>query len=318
MARDSADPPDAAEDDAEMEDAIEDEALIAMGRDAPGEAAAAPTVKTTATLSTLLGALRLPERLSALAQLTPMSFPPTGAEPSLHPPTTAALSTLHLRALEALNNLLLTAAASLAGGADPAIAALVPAAGIWEITFGIISAAGEDAAALTARGQEMRLEILEAALGCAWGVSKVAADQLSPLAVQVQMLMDVLPALRSDAARTRTLDTLAALAARPGVSVDENRAIGQWILNLLPSANDEILVAVLNAVIDIYADEGRDYDRPVFIAGNFLNALASSVARVRTDVRKIDRRKQPELRARAEEAYENLTAFVKYRRSLRL
>ncbi|TXT07458.1 hypothetical protein VHUM_03178 [Vanrija humicola] len=306
------------EDDAEMEDAIEDEALIAMGRDAPGEAGPAPTVKTTATLPTLLGALRLPERLSALAQLTPMSFPPTGAQPSLHPPTTAALSTLHLRALEALNNLLLTVAASLAGGADPSIAALIPAAGIWATVFGIISAAGEDASALTARGQEMRLEVLEAALGCAWGVSKVSADQLSPLAVQVQMLMDVLPALRSDAARTRALDTLAALASRPGVSVDENRAIGQWVLNLLPSANDEILVAVLNAVIDIYADEGRDYDRPVFVAGGFLDALASSVARVRADVRKIDRRKQPELRARAEEAYENLTAFVKYRRSLRL
>ncbi|KAL1411919.1 hypothetical protein Q8F55_002905 [Vanrija albida] len=309
---------DAGEEDLEMEDAAEDEALIAMGRDAPGVAAAAPTVKTSATLPTLLGALRLPERLSALAQLTPLSFPPTGAEPSLHPPTTAALSTLHLRALEALNNLLLTAAASLAGGADPAIAALVPAAGVWGTVFGIIASAGEDAAALTARGQEMRLEILEAALGCAWGVSKVSAAQLSPQAVQVQMLMDVLPALRSDAARTRTLDTLAALASRPGVTVDENRAIGQWVLGLLPSASDEILVAVLNAIIDIYADEGRDYDRPVFVAGGFLDVLASSVARVRSDVRKIDRRKQPELRSRAEEAYENLTAFVKYRRSLRL
>jgi hypothetical protein len=183
--------------------------------------------------------------------------------------------------------------------------------------FGIVSGAGSDAAALTARGQEMRLEVMEAALGCVWGVSKAVPGALSPTDVQIDMLMQVIPAQSSDAIRARTVDTLASLGARPGVSVDENAKIGRWVMAAFASSSTEYAVALVNAVIDMYADETRDYDRPVFVAGNFATQLATLVARLRTEVRKVDRRKNFELRARAEEAYENLVAFIKYRRSLR-
>lgn len=297
-----------------------DEDLIAQGRD-PASAvsnAAGPAVNAT-SLPHLLGTLRLPERLSALSQLTPLSFPPTGSEPSIHPPTTSVLSTLHLRALEALNNLLLTTAAALSSSPDASIAALIPGPGVWEVMFGIISSAGSDAAALSARGQEMRLEVIEAALGCLWGLSKAVPATLSPSATQVDMLMQVLPALSSDAARARTVDTLASLGSRPGVSVEENAKIGNWAISALsnPATSTEMAVALINAVIDMYADEGREYDRPVYVAGNFTQQLAGIVSRVRSEVRKVDRRKNFELRVRADEAYENLVAFIKYRRSLR-
>jgi len=80
--------------------------------------------------------------------------------------------------------------------------------------------------------------------------------------------------------------------------------------------NTELLVAILNGIIDIYADETRSYDT-VFVSEGYLDVLAKSVGRVRAEVRKIDRRKNLQLRAVAEEVYENLTAFIKYRRSLR-
>lgn len=97
-----------------------------------------------------------------------------------------------------------------------------------------------------------------------------------------------------------------------------------------------MLVTILNAVIDIYSDEGKAYDTPVFVNGGFLQVLTPLVGRVRADVghspicliprglhsrlqvRKIDKRKLPGLMARAEETYENLAAFVKYRRNLHL
>lgn len=302
-----------------MEDALADEDLIALGRDPSqgGAGAAAPTVSTAATLPHLLGGLSLPERLSTLAQVTPLSFPPNPMMPSPHPPTTAALSVVHLRALEALNNLLLTSAAAIAGG-DSSLAALIPGPALWVAMFDIVTLCGADAGALSARGHEMRLEIMEAALGCVWGLAQTVPASLPVTPQQVQMLKDALPALSVEAG-TRAIDTLAALASRPGVSVDENRAVGTWLLDLLASPpSTEAEVAVLNAIIDIYADEGRDYDRPVFVDGGFVPKLAASVARVRNDVRRIDRRKNLELRARGEEAYENLTAFIKYRRSLRL
>lgn len=306
------------DEDEEMDDAMADEDLIAMGRDPKTQvsSAPAPTVNT-ASLPHLLGTLRLPERLTALAQLTPLSFPPTGSEPSIHPPITSVLSVVHLRALEALNNLLLTTTMALGASPSANYVSLLPAPAMWESLFGTVSAAGSEAAALTARGQEMRLEVMEAALGCIWGVAKIAPAALSPTPTQIDMLMQVIPALSSDATRSRTIDTLAALASRPGVSTEENGKIGTWLIQTLQTQiTTELAVALLNAVIDTYADETREYDQPVFVAGNFTQQLAGLVARLRAEVRKVDKRKNPELRLRADEAYENLVAFIKYRRSL--
>jgi hypothetical protein len=131
------------------------------------------------------------------------------------------------------------------------------------------------------------------------------------------MLRDVIPALSGDAARARTISTLAAVASRPGVAVTENASVGSFLMNALSSnPSTEITVALLDGIIDMYADETRDYDAPVFVANGYNNQLAGCVSRVRTQVRVVDRRKQPELRVRGEEAYENLVAFIKYRRSL--
>jgi hypothetical protein len=312
---------DTVEEDQDMDDAMEDEALIAQGRDphAGGEASATPAVNA-GSLPNLLGALRLPERLTALAQITPLSFPPTGSEPSIHPPTTAALSSLHLRALEALNNLFVTTVAAVAGSPSQELVALagaLPATALWEAFFTIIAACGSDAAALSARGQEMRGEVMEAALAVAWGIAKTSPAALAPPPATVQMLRDVIPALSGDAARARTISTLAAVASRPGVAVTENASVGSFLMNALSSnPSTEITVALLDGIIDMYADETRDYDAPVFVANGYNNQLAGCVSRVRTQVRVVDRRKQPELRVRGEEAYENLVAFIKYRRSL--
>ena len=104
------------------------------------------------------------------------------------------------------------------------------------------------------------------------------------------------------------------------------------------------MVAALNGIFDIYADETAPWDVEVFRKGSFLEGLKSSVSKVRAIVscpsfliiflstslltlcsgrvrdrlqtRGIDKRKNPELRARADEAYENLAAFIKYRRSV--
>lgn len=117
--------------------------------------------------------------------------------------------------------------------------------------------------------------------------------------------------------------------------------IGDFLIASLeataPNAlTSDLLVAVVNAIIDIYADETRSYDVN-FSQSGYVKSLASQVNRVRNDVslgparkstfcldndadplkvRKIDRRKDRELRTRGEETYENLVAFIKYRRNL--
>jgi hypothetical protein len=54
---------------------------------------------------------------------------------------------------------------------------------------------------------------------------------------QIQGLMDVTALVRSEGARTRTIDTLATLASRPTVTLDENKVSGAAHLSsLLTSA----------------------------------------------------------------------------------
>ncbi|WVR03702.1 hypothetical protein IAU60_000697 [Kwoniella sp. DSM 27419] len=306
------------DEDEEMDGDAGDEDLIQMGRDPTTvvEPAGPTVVNPGATLSHLLSGLQLPSRLVALSQLNPLSFPPTNSQPSAHPPTTSILSALHLRALEALNNLLLTTVAS--GSASSQAAGSVPVQQIWEAMFGIVQTIGSEPEALTMRGQEMRVEVLEMAMGCAWGVAKLAPGRLAVQSQQVQVLFDVTRVLQTEMAKTRVIETLSALASRENVGNDENQAIASWLVQLATSVDAEIsmVIAALNAIIDIYADETRSYDS-VFVQGDYLRALGGIVARVKGEIKKIDRRKDRTLRTRGEEAYENLVAFIKYRRALR-
>lgn len=294
--------------DAEMEDAQDDETLIAAGR-APGAAGAkaAPAKVNSAGLPHLLSVL--PGRLAALAALTPLSLPPAG-EASPHPPSTAALGALHLRALEALNNLLLSCVAAVANGEKLAI----PAAELWAALFPVLRCDGAPPADAAVRGQEARRAIQEAALGCLWGVARAAPAALSPSAAEEELLTQVVGSSMGPDAQARAIEALAALAARPGVPVAENAHIGQWIAGLvLPNLPPTpVLIAALNALIDIYCDETRDYDQN----WTYTEPLAKNVARIRGALRAVDKRKQPQLRMQADEIYDNLVAFIRWRRSL--
>lgn len=175
--------PEAAEVEDEMDEDedsdadLPDEALIAMGRDPTVKEDIRPViVSTTVTLSHLVSTLSLPQRLASLASLNTLSFPPIGAA-SPHPPTTSILSVLHLRALETLNNLLLTIVASLPADGSRNTT-VVPVNGIWDGMFGIIDALLSEPEALSSKGQELRIEVLEMALGCAWGCAKIAPELL--------------------------------------------------------------------------------------------------------------------------------------------
>ena len=163
-------------------DDLADDALIEMARepDAMVEASSAPTVATAVTLSHLLSTLNLPRRLTSLATLNTLSFPPSTSDPSPHPPTTSILSVLHLRALETLNNLLLTVVASLPSeaGARSQAAGVVPSAGVWSSMFAVVDPLLAERGVLAQKGQELRTEVLEMALGCAWGCAKIDAEGL--------------------------------------------------------------------------------------------------------------------------------------------
>lgn len=188
------------EDEADMED----EDLIAQGRNPEEQAleagANAHTPKASQSTASLLS-MNLHLHLLALASCTPLSYPPIAPDnptvvlPSPHPPTTSLLSAVHLRSLEALNNLLLSIAASAptpvaplpAPLHDPAqaawsawaeslgMSAVGPINEIWTRTFEQLSAAVPDGRVIGVRGQEIRADVLDMLLGVLMSLAKIAA-----------------------------------------------------------------------------------------------------------------------------------------------
>lgn len=91
------------------------------------------------------------------------------------------------------------------------------------------------------------------------------------------------------------------------------------LLSAAPTAADiEPVLQVVSALIDIYSDETVPYDIN-FRQGGYLEKLDASVPGIKKAVKAIDRRKPGgrELRRRGDELWQNLIAFIKYRRDLR-
>ena len=124
-----------------------------------GAAAAVPELPVSSMLPSLVSPLL------SLLQPTALSFPPLAA-PSIHPPTTSALSVIHVSALECLNNLFLSLAAS-----HKSCVSSDKEAGltVWNGVWSAVKLVGME----MGLGQERRQEIREVAIGVLWGVGNV-------------------------------------------------------------------------------------------------------------------------------------------------
>ncbi|KAF8941115.1 armadillo-type protein [Dissophora ornata] len=251
-----------------------------------------------------------------LATPTPLSFPeqevPTPATAA--PQITLQLATTHLRALEALNNFLLTMTDAVPGKwwykhrkAD--------AEQCWTWLFlqaGSVAGKGVQVGA-EEKGQEMRGAILDAIVGCLWTLARGLNANVPLADFHVPALMGTYSSTTSDSMRVKTIGCLGVIARRQG-AIDTNKVIGEFLINLLKNnPSTEACVEALNAIYDIYADAEFDYDMPVFVEGKFNEELKGMIKMVRFMVRNIDRRKSKDLRNRADEAAMNLVEFVKYK-----
>ena len=104
-----------------------------------------------------------------------------------------------------------------------------------------------------------------------------------------------------------------------------SQVISEYLLSLLPTEatpstlDTEPLIQAVSALIDIYSNEDMPYDVN-FRQGNYQQRLVASVDGVRKAIRSINRGKEGgrELKRRGEEVRDNLVAFIKYRRNLKL
>jgi hypothetical protein len=114
----------------------------------------------------------------------------------------------------------------------------------------------------------------------------------------------------------KCIGVLGTLALCP-LRIDVNREIGVFLVTLitnLPQTPTSDTIEALNQLFDIYADEAFDYDEPVFWGDGLLAHLEAAIPNVRRMAKAVDKRKQPDLRGRADEALMNLGRFIKYKK----
>jgi hypothetical protein len=121
------------------------------------------TPSTTASATALLPTLVQP--LLALIHPTPLSFPPPVGQ-SPHPPITSVLSSIHVCALECLNNILLSLATT---PNRPISADKESGRKVWEDVWAALSVVGTTGGL----GQERRQDMWDIAVGVLWGIGEV-------------------------------------------------------------------------------------------------------------------------------------------------
>ncbi|KAF8684622.1 ARM repeat-containing protein [Rhizoctonia solani] len=323
--------------DMDQEEGLEDEIIQSDADDAPMDEEppsflASPeadqnSIKLLTTLTPLLLSLSTP---------TSMSFPPSSATATItteptHLPTTSALTSVHISALECLSNLLLSFPTSDTGPVNPATAEVAVAA--WPRAWTTLTAS-INAPSTTDR----RMELSVAALGVLWGLARLARGVLAPQKEQVELLIQVADSTQADEqVQVKCVGILGSLAQNTG-EIEMNKvgvgsicdvtganllgqAIAQYLLSYIhptPRSAEPTLHA-LSLLIDIYADEANTYDVN-FRSLKGTEVLASSITPLRKLVRSIDRRKEggTELRRWAEEVEGNVRGFVTYRRKLKI
>ncbi|KAK2590474.1 hypothetical protein QQS21_011847 [Conoideocrella luteorostrata] len=100
-----------------------------------------------------------------------------------------------------------------------------------------------------------------------------------------------------------------------------NREIGTFMVTLLAGLPDATpaadAVEAFNQLFDIYGNEELSCDAQVFWKDSFLNHLEAVVPKARAMAKSVDKKTQPELRTRAEEAVLNLGRFIVYKKKNR-
>ncbi|KAG8987082.1 hypothetical protein FRB90_003615, partial [Tulasnella sp. 427] len=259
--------------------------------------------------------------LLLLARPTPLSFP-QGSAPPIHPPTTSALGTIHVRALECLNNLFLginTEQVQLPNGAAKQVTE------IWKDVWSVLGAVGKQNEWTVGSSVEVRKEMWEIGVGVLWGLARIGKGELIPEAQEVSTLIDFCNWTDNELIKVKCIGTLGCLAQR-GDAVEANKVIGAYLFSYLtsPLPNStvswpEATLHAASSIIDVYADEDQPYDVNFREAG-WTETFAGAKDRVKRAGRAIDKKREGgrELKEFADEVFANVKGFVQYRRKLKI
>lgn len=97
--------------------------------------------------------------------------------------------------------------------------------------------------------------------------------------------------------------------------------IGHYLLSNLEVCDSpkplchEVVVESLNSIYDLFGDKNNSYDQAVFVGENYIQKLTTIEPKIKSMYKKIDKKKYPDLKAKAEEAWVNLEGFIQYKQN---
>ncbi|CDR43313.1 CYFA0S11e03818g1_1 [Cyberlindnera fabianii] len=168
------------------------------------------------------------------------------------------------------------------------------------------------------------------AFGSLWAILEVLGDEISVDDGFVKQTLEeyekTLTSKISDADEEQKVEYLSRLIGFLGClakgqgHVERNRVIGgafMATLNKLPAVPSAVVIEILDVFYEIYGDAEFDYDESVFVQEGYLEKLQQVSPRVKTAVKLVDRNRQPELKSRGDEVFNNLGRFIQYKKSER-
>lgn len=117
----------------------------------------------------------------------------------------------------------------------------------------------------------------------------------------------------------RLVGFLGTLAQFQG-NVERNAEISQFlfqVLHSLPNLPSKVAIEILDSIYEIYGDAEYDYDEPVFVQRNYLNSLQQLTPKIKHAVKLVDKNVDPELKAKGEDVFVNLSRFIDYKKKER-
>jgi hypothetical protein len=153
-------------------------------------------------------------------------------------------------------------------------------------------------------------ETMSTFLGCIWAAAKSIPNTFS-LDEDDILLLEKLYGEYPAELQAKIIGILG-LAAQTEV-IETNSHITAFLLKELRSQAQLVMIEVMDAIMEIFADEEREYDTPVFVNGGILSLLKSTVPQLRKRVKSIDARKETDLRERGDEVLTNFIEFLKYK-----
>ncbi|KAK9324837.1 hypothetical protein V1517DRAFT_351128 [Lipomyces orientalis] len=115
--------------------------------------------------------------------------------------------------------------------------------------------------------------------------------------------------------KVRMVGLLGTLAI-PHVDMDVTKEVSIFLLTQVLAVQNnhpQMVIEALDSIYDIFGDKTYPFDHEIFIKGEFLNHLTNVQPQIKQMAKNIDRRKNLQLRTKADEVVVNLQRFIAYK-----